>query len=128
MLPQLVHSVCSNALRTALAGASVSALASIQLPWGLVQQLHTHAQAHACWPSLQQHQQLQHFSQQQCREALLQTRHLPCQLAASRFLFTSAPTCEKQLKDIMKLERLQHATADAVEEIWMEVRQLYSSM
>lgn len=112
-------------LRAALASAQVSALGNLQLPWGLVQQLHT--EAHTCWSLLQQHQQTRHSNKQQVQQSQLQTSHLPCQLAASRSFFTSAPTCHKQLRDIMKLERLQHATADAVEEIWMEVRQLHRS-
>lgn len=103
--------------RTALLKASpdavcVASLAGIlhpgntdpqQLPWGLIQQLHTHQQQ----PQQHQQQQPQRLWQQ------LSPSH-------TRPLHSTA-SCEKSLSDIVKLERLQHETADTVEHIWMAV-------
>lgn len=110
-------------------GAALSALANVQLPWTFLNQ---RQQQQSSLSNLavslpRQQQQRQHCSNQATTAvSLLQQqqyqRHLQQLQHRSQRFHTSAAAHEKKLQDIMKLERLQHETADKVEEIWMTVR------
>jgi hypothetical protein len=115
MLPLLSRS--STALLPQL-GAAVRTLGSVQLPWDLVKQIHTQ-QPVCCLTAQQQHcsQLVLASTLQQCW-LLPQAIHLPF---AVRGITTSTAAYDKKLSDILKLDRLQHETADALEEIWMAV-------
>lgn len=92
----------------AVVRAAVAATGSnVQLPWNLVKQ----QQHGSTW-------QLLHQAQHQFCCSVLQPA---CSSAGVRGFRSSAAAQDKRLDDIMKLERLQHETPDAVEDIWMQV-------
>lgn len=119
MLPLLSQSLCSKSLLPHL-GTAVRILGNVQFPWDPVKQMHTQQQV-CCVTVQQQHCSNPHLASsnlQQCRQLLSQPTHLP---VAVRGVTTSTAACDTKLSDIMKLDRLQNETADAVEEIWLEV-------
>jgi hypothetical protein len=118
MIPLLSQSLCSKALLPQL-GAAVRILSNVQIPWGLVKQMCTQQPAFSVTDQ-QQHCSQPHLasSLQQCRQLLSQASHLP---VAVRGITTSTAAYDKKLSDILKLDRLQYETADAVEEIWLAV-------
>lgn len=100
MIPLVVSA--QRAYSSSSSAASLLPLldSSAQLAWGCsLQQFHCQQQ-HTCTP---------HQPQQQQQHSLLRG-----------FCTTQGPPPAKQLSDIMKLERLQHETADTVEDIWMK--------
>lgn len=110
-------------------GAALSALANVQWPWTFLNQ----SQLQQCTlstlssglPAQQRQQRQQQCSNSAAAVSLVQQQqqpHLPRLQHRLHGFHTSAAMHEKQLKDIMKLDRLQHETADNVEEVWMAVR------